>query len=37
VEAISQTIGKIIDLMGAVDLDGLAGGVESYLAVLAAA
>jgi hypothetical protein len=37
VEALAQTVGKIINLMRAVDFDGLARGIEGHLAVLAAA
>jgi len=37
VEALAKAGGQVIDLMGAVDLDGLAGGVENDFAVLAVA
>jgi len=36
VEALAQSGGQFIDLVGAVDFDGLAGGVEDDLAVAAA-
>jgi hypothetical protein len=37
VESLAKTYGKIINLMGAVDFDSLACGIEDDLAVLAAA
>jgi hypothetical protein len=37
VEALAETGGEIVNFVGAVDLDGLAGGVEGDFAVFAAA
>jgi hypothetical protein len=37
VEALAQAGGKVVNFVGAIDFDGLAGGVEDYLAVSAAA
>lgn len=37
VEAFAESGGQIVDLMGAVYLDGFAGGVEGHFAVFAAA
>jgi len=37
VEAVAEGGGHLVDFVGAVDFDGLAGGVESDFAVLAAA
>ena len=37
VEALAQVGRKIVDLVGAIDFDGFAGGAEGDLAVLAAA
>jgi hypothetical protein len=36
VETVAEAGGEIVDLVGAVDLDGLSGGVEDDLAVAAA-
>ncbi len=37
VEAFAEAGGHVVDLVGAIDLDGFAGGVEGDFAVLAAA
>ena len=37
VEALAQVGRQVIDFVGAVDFDGLAGGAEGHLAVVAAA
>jgi hypothetical protein len=36
VEALAETVGQVVDFVGAVDFDGLAGGVEDDFAVAAA-
>ena len=37
VEALAEAGGQVVDLVGAIDFDGLAGGVEGDFAVVAAA